>query len=620
LRSIAAQAAAPATSSIMGPSSQRRTLLRDRTVWMAGVIAAIALSIMGTLLWTRRQSSEVGSSVRNEQAMRFTMFPGEGASIYSGYDMPFALSPDGRLIVWVGVSANGTKQLWLRPWDSEVAQPMVGTEGAGQPFWSPDSQWIGFFAENGLKKVRALGGLPQTVASGVVSAVGAAWSTTDVILIPSAGALSRVSAQGGALEQVTTPSAESGENGQFWPRFLEDNNHFIYSAVSPAGIYVASLDGDAPRILAPQGVVSALEYVPGYVLYVGQDGGLFARAFDDEALMFVGDPFRIVDGIPLSGPGRAPFSVSTTGVLAYWPYAPGATAVLQWFDRDGRSTPALDVPGRYAGFALSPDLRQLAFARVAANGRSDVWLRDMTRGSESRLTSDGFSFTPTWSPDGTEITYSGARGRPPDLIIRKIGDMEETLVDASPMVEFPLAWGQDGASIVSTGTDGTTGSDLWIWRLKGRKGTGERLSLNTRFDESQARISRDNRWIAYTTNESGRDEVWVANFPSGENRRQVSVAGGTAPEWGAGSAEIFYISRDKQVMATPFNGGEVGTPRVLFRIDNLIDPKDFAADLGASYPYNVTSDGQRFLAAVAARDPNAPPISIILNWPALLKR
>jgi serine/threonine protein kinase/Tol biopolymer transport system component len=622
LRSIAA-AAQPAAPMSRGEGLlQRRAVRRERAIWTASLIAAIVMSIVGTLLWTRRQNPEVGSSLRNEHATRFAMFPGEGMSIYSGFDMPFALSLDGRHIVWVGVSGNGAKQLWLRPWDSEVAQPMAGTEGASMPFWSPDNQWIGFFADESLKKVRTSGGQPQTVASGVTTFAGAAWSTSNVILIgsgPGAG-ISRVSAQGGVLGQATRPGSEFGEDGHLWPRFLSDGNHFIYASVRPAAIYLASLDGEAPRILGlfPGGGVSTLEYVPGYVLYARPDGGLFARAFDDQQFKFTGDPVRILDGIPLTGPGRAPFSASATGVLAYWPYAPGTTAVLRWFDRVGRPTSAVDAPARYAGFALSPDARQMAFARVATNGRSDIWVRDMTRGSESRVTSDGFSFTPIWSPDGTRITYSGARGRPPDLFIRNVGATGETRVNASLLVDYPLTWNHEGASIVSVADNPSSGTDLWLWQLQdSQAAVGEPLSLNTRFNESQARVSRDNRWIVYTTNESGRDEVWVATFPAGQNRRQVSIAGGTAPEWGASGAEIFYISRDKEVMATPFTAGDVGTPRALFRADNLIDPEDRGIFPGA-YPYAVTTDGQRFLLAVNARDPDAPPISVILNWPALL--
>jgi hypothetical protein len=311
--------------------------------------------------------------------------------------------------------------------------------------------------------------------------------------------------------------------------------------------------------------------------------------------------------------------MSATGVLAYWPYAPGTAAVLRWFDRDGRSTPTVDVPARYAGFALSPDTGRLAFARVAANGRSDIWVRDLTSGRESRLTSDGYSFTPAWSPDGTRITYAAARKTPPDLFIRNLADSSDTLVSASAGVDYPVTW-VDGASIVSVlAGENAAGFDLWIWRLlpDGQEAAGSALPLNTRFNESQARVSRDSRWIAYTTDESGREEVWVARFPSGENRRQVSVAGGTAPEWGADGAEIFYVSPEKQMMATSFKGGEVGTPRVVFRIDNLVDPEDRGIFPG-SYPYAVANG--RFLAAINAPDPDAPPISIILNWPALLKR
>jgi serine/threonine protein kinase/Tol biopolymer transport system component len=590
----------------------------ERVFWLAGLVASIVISIVATLLWTGRQSPE--SRPIRDEVTRFAMFPGDDVSISSRFDMPLALSPDGRHIVWVGVSGNGTRQLWLRSWASERAQVIAGTEGARSPFWSADSEWIGFVADNNLKKVRPSSGTPQTIASGVpsLSVGGATWNTSGVILLSISDSISRVSAQGGVLEQATTPHPASGQGGHLWPRFLSDGNHFIYSGVNPTGIYLGALDGAEPRILQPLRAASALEYVPGFIVYVVPDGGLFARPFDDEELRFVGDPVRIVDGIPLSGPGMAPFSMSATGTLAYWPYAPGTAAVLRWFDRDGRFTPAVDVPARYAGFALSPDARRLAFAKFDAKGRSDIWVRDLARGTDSPLTSDGYNFTPAWSPDGTRIAYSAARLRPPDLFVRNLADNSDILVSVTAPPDFPLTW-VDGASIVSVITESTSGTDLRISRLAdGKEAAGSALPLNTRFNETQARLSRDTRWIAYTTDESGHEEVWVATFPSGENRRQVSVAGGTAPEWGADSAEIFYVSREKQMMATSFKAGEVGTPRALFRIDNLIDPEDRGIFPG-SYPYAV-ANGQRFLAAISTRDPDAPPINIILNWPALLKR
>ncbi len=613
-----------------GATHGRRGVRRERALWAAGMVVSVLAATVGTFLWSRTQSGGPGNAARDEPATRFTLFPAAGTSFYSGYDVPFALSPNGRYIVYVGVSANGTKQLWLRAWDSEGAQPMAGTAEASMPFWSPDSQWIGFFAGSSLKKVRISGGLPQTIASGASTFAGASWGSGDVILFPPGpvSGLFRVSAQGGPIVQATVPGPENGQGGHLWPRFLGDGDHFIYAGVSgrgnPGGIYVASLSGETPRIVSTfqSGVVSSLDYVPGYVLFIDQDGGLFARAFDEARLEFSAEPIRMLDGIPITGPGRAPFSASATGVLAYWPYAVGTPAVLQWFDRDGRTSAAVATPARYLSFRLSPDGRQLAFSRAMDDGRADLWVRNLERGTESRLTNDGVTFSALWSPDGTRIAYSAARGKPPDLFIRNLGATgEDIVVGATEPPDFPLSWSGDGSSIVSVSIDPVNRHDLWIWRLQGgQDATGERLSLNTTFNEGQGRISPDGRWIAYVTDESGQEEVWVAAFPSGGNRRQVSVAGGAAPEWGALGAQIFYISREKQMMATPFNAGEAGTPQVLFRVDNLAELLDDRLIFPSSNVYSTTLNGQRFLVAVRVRDPVAPPIHVVLNWPALMKR
>jgi Tol biopolymer transport system component len=492
------------------------------------------------------------------------------------------------------------------------------------PFWSPDSQWIGFFAGGSLRKLRISGGLPQTIANGASTFAGATWGSGDVILFPTGpvSGLFRVSANGGQISQITKPDRTSGEGGHLWPRFLGDGDHFIYAAVSgrgePGSVYLASLSGEAPRIVKTfeSGGASALDYASGHILFVDQGGGLFATAFDEERLEVTGEPVRIADGIPITGPGRAPFSASAAGTLAYWPYAVGTPGILRWYDRQGRISPAIDTPARYLNFRLSPDAGQLVFSRVINDGRADLWVRDLERGTESRLTSDGVSFSAVWSADGARLVYSSARGRPPELFIRNLrATGEDAVVSMTDEPDFPLSWSADGTSIVSVSIDPINRNDLWIWRLQDGKANGERLPLNTTFNEGQARLSPDGRWIAYVTDESGQDEVWIASFPSGADRRQISLAGGQAPEWGARGTEIMYISRGNEMIATPFQAGAVGKPQTLFRVGNLLErPFIFPS----ANVYTMTADAQRFLVAVPVADPTTPPISVVLNWRRLV--
>jgi serine/threonine protein kinase len=608
------RAIASASPTVESRQARPRRLTIERAVWTAAILASIFI----TLVWARSRDARAGNPAPITTAIRFNVVPAEGHALYSGYGMPFALSPSGGQIVYVADNATGTRQLWLRSLDAEHEQPLPGTEGANTPFWSPDSQWIGFFAENSLKKVRVSSRLTQVIASNVATFGGAAWNADDVIVFPAGpGGLSRVSAQGGLVSPVT-----KGEGSHFWPQFLADGKHFIYAAAVPASLYIGSLGSEAPKTLMKFPVrISSLAYVPGYVFFV-QDAALFARAFDETRLEFSGDAIQILDGIPVTGPGRAPFSVSAAGVLAYWPYPVTMPAVLRWFERDGRTSPLLDAPAQYVGFALSPDDHQLVFSRVTRTGGADVWLRDLDRGSEGRLTFDGAAFTPQWSPDGTRLAFSGpGQSPPPKLFIKTVAGVgAASRIGDSATPNFASSWSGDGKSIVSVRIDPATRNDLWVQRLQDTR--GEPLPFNTAFNETSGKVSPDGRWIAYVTDKSGQEEVWVANFPSGTIQRQVSVRGGTSAQWSTASDELYYISNDKQLMAVRFTGGQsgvaIGTPHGLFRISDLAELDRLV--FPTSNAYFAAGTGQRFLVAVKARDPNTPPISVVVNWTALLKR
>jgi len=604
--------ASPAAIRVRGSRGLSRRV--ERALWMAFVIATIA----GAGLWTRSRDVGPRAQTTDAPAIGYTLAPADGVALYSIHAASLALSPDGRYIVYVGARANGPTQLWLRSLYSQDEHALPGTDGASAPFWSSDSQWIGFFAAKSLKKVRISSGLTQVIATNVQNEGGAAWNANGVIVFQDWPiGLSRVSAQGGQVTPVAT-----GEGNQFWPQFLGDGQHFIYADSVSRSIRIASLDNDPPRTVMTFPVrISSLVYVPGYILFI-QDGSLFARPFDETRLEFSGEATRLLDGIPVTGPGQASFSVSASGVLAYWPHPAGVPATLRWFGRDGReSSPAINPPAQYAGFALSPDAQRLVFSRAAKNGGADVWLHDLVEGREHQLTFDGAAFTPQWSPDGARIVFTGpGENPPPKMFIRNV-------TDTSPASRFGLAttpnfassWTADGRSIVSARIDPATRNDLWVQRVQ--DGAAERLSFNTQFNEAQGRVSSDNNWIAYVTDESGADEVWVARFPSGDGRRQVSVGGGTSPQW-VGSREILYISGNNQLMAASFTEGpsdaNIGSPRALFSIPNVAETDRLLYPTTNSFV--ATSNGQRFLVAIRGTDPNAPPINIVVNWRALLNR
>lgn len=610
LRTIAVPGVIDAVPSLPVRPSRRV----ERTVWVTVLLASIA----GAWLWTKTRDVPAGTPTPTPPttAVRFTVSPPEGTAFASSEDVPLALSPDGRQLVFVAAGTDGTRRLWLRGLYSLREQVLSGTEGANTPFWSPDSQWVGFFAGNSLKKIRVSSGIAQTVASGVATYGGATWSIRDVILFPATtGGLSRVSAQGGPVSPAT-----KGQ-GHFWPQFLPDGEHFIYAGGAPARVVVGSLGSEPHPVLMTFPVrVSALAYASGYLFYV-QDRALFARPFDQERLAFSGDAMRVLEGMPVVGNGRAPFAVSSAGVLAYSPSAIGTTAVLQWFERDGRASVAIDSPARYLGFALSPDARLLLFSRMDDNGGADLWIRDLGRKGETQLTFDAAAFTPHWSPDGSRLLFTGPGPiAPPKLFVRSVtGAGAATRVSSTAArPDFASCWSPDGDSLVSVRIDPAQGNDIWVHRVSDNSDT--RLPINTSFNESHGSVSPDGRWLAYTTDESGRAEVWLASFPSGEGRRRVSTAGGTMPRWGDG--ELFYLSLERQLMALPVAAGQsgvnVGTPKALLQMPNLIEEGRLL--MPTSNNYLATPDGRRFLAAVRARDPKAPPISVVVNWLAVSSR
>ena len=595
--------------------SRRRS--RERVAW--GVAAgAILAAVFATLGYFRRAPVEAAT-------IRSSILPPEKTAFEIGGEDSGSLtiSPDGRRITFVAKDASGKKLLWLRPLDAVAARSIPGTEGATWPFWSPDSRFIAFFAEGKLKKVDAAGGPPLTVCDAKRGRSGS-WNRDGVILFSpdSTVVVHRVSAGGGAATPVTRLDESKGETTHRWATFLPDGRHFLYMAGTHAAgtgsemnvIYLASLESKDRRLLLH--ARSNIAFASGYLIYV-LEKTLLAQPFDAKRLRLTGDPVPLGDSV-LYDPSyfRAAFSASDNGVLVYAGGTGGSKARLAWYDRSGKPIGApFGDPIDYRMFSISPDGKRLA-AEVgdSTTGAGDIWLSDFARGTRTRFSfGSGESICPVWSPDGSRIAFSRMEKTLLTRIVAKPssgGGGEETLLQGSGDI-CPKSWSPDGRYLAyeTLAAAARTKSDIWILPLFGDRKPFPFLA--TQFDEQFSQFSPDGRWVLYTSDESGRPELYVAPFPGPGSKWQISAGGALRGEWLQGGKEITYLALDLNQMSVQVkadaSGFETGVPRVLFDASNAIF---FQSD----------PSGDRELMAVLPQTAQNTPITLVSNWPAALKK
>ena len=599
--------------------SARVARTSERVAW--GLAAICLIGLTATLLMRRggstdRTSAEVATystSIVLPDRLRLSG-PAAGR---------FALSPDGQRLVVVASDPTGRSQLYVRRLDRRIAQPLGGTEGAEYPFWSPDSRFIAFRAENKLKKIDVSGGEVVTLADEAFMATGA-WSSSDVILFTPRGnaPLFRVSAASGTPTAATTLVEASGDVQHSYPFFLPDGRRFLYFVVGskegrtvPRGVYVGSLDTKGPDKLILEGGSNA-KYANGHLIYL-RGGALLAQRFDLDRLELQGDPVSLSEQVQVTGRSASEvsgaFTVSQTGVLVYQT-ASRVRSQLTWFDRKGTRLGTLGEQDDYVDIALSPDNSRVATSILnPEHWTRDLWIFQVARGLGERVTFEtGDDFAPNWLPGGDRIVFNSLRDGSVHLYEKAAsGAGSETVLLEDELGKFNAHASSDGRFLAYVAGGGIIArSDIWILPRADAKKAAP--FVETAFIESQPQFSPDGRWVAYATNKSSRFEVYVAPFPGHDSETRVSVAGGSLPRWNRNGREIFYIAPDGTLTATTFDARssrfDVRESRPLFRVR----PRSSRLD---SYPYDVTSDGERILVNEFLEEV-VPPLTLIVNWPA----
>ncbi len=578
---------------------------------LAAILASGMAMTAGIAFWMGRGLRQAPPSV----AMHLTLaLPPKAPMSTEGPTRSIALSPDGRNLVY-SANVGGATQLYQRALNQFETTPMAGTEGAVNPFFSPDGQWVAFAASGKLKKVAITGGAALTICD-AGSFRGGTWAPDNTIVFSPqpTGNLYRVSAGGGAPQPVT--KLEKGESHR-WPEFLPGGQEVLFTiwkgSIEGSRLALVSLKTGEQRILLEGG--SNGLYAPSGHLVYARTAGLLAVPFDVQRLQVTGSPVPIQDGVLTQTAGYPQASFSADGSLVY---VPGGTQEaersLLAVNRKGQGQPLLQTKRAYEHPRISPDGRRLAVRITAATG--DIWVHEIGRESLTRLTFEATNWMPVWTPDGKRIVFASTKAAGPPNLYWTLADGSGGLerLTTSDQPQFPGSWSPDGKLFAFIETFPNTGWDIMILPLEGDR--KPKPFLQTQFTEMAPAFSPDGRWLAYQSNVSVRNEVYVQPFPGPGGKWQISTEGGTHPVWARNGREIFYRNGPKMyavaVQTTP--GFSFGKPTLLFE----------ASYTYASSPsgnYDVTLDGQRFLMIKAEEGQAAvTQVNVILNWFEELKR
>ena len=574
------------------------------------IVAVLGIVGVGLIVWF-----QLGPKQQSTNALRLSLGLPEGVTLHRNWH-PFehiALSPDGQMLAFAATDATGRSSLWLRPLGSSEAQRMEHSEGALLPFWSPDSQFIGFWEGGKLKKLRRTGGVPEVICSVPETAQGA-WGPDGTILFARAvnSPILRVSPTGGDATPVT--SLLPGQVSQMWVQFLPDGKHFIYLARTSltsrdpgAKIYAQSLGGGDPILLLAS--ESRAVAVPDYLLFA-QGQMLYAQRMDWTALRKVGEPLLVARNVAASPAylGTSEFTASQTGVLIYGTAAGSSFDQFNWYSRDGIVIGNLEPVIDFQQFTLSPDGKRMALNSFRQHATGSLWLIDIATNTTTPLTTDPHAQSdPVWSPDSRYVAFNllPNGGLDPPFLVEKIevGSQQPQTIYGDNERHWIEDWSPDGRFLLTHDT-----KTLSLISVSGDN--KPKPVYSSSFIKDEFHLSPDGRLIAYGENRTGRWEVFVASFPSFDSIQQVSVAGGAQPRWRGDGRELFFIDLEgkmKSAMVEHGSSAKISVPRNLFDTGLIPDP--------TVNQYAVTNDGLKFL-VLEPRKGFVESYSVVLNWPA----
>ncbi|HEV8657457.1 MAG TPA: protein kinase [Thermoanaerobaculia bacterium] len=592
-----------------GEMRSTRPRRKQIALWPFAIAAVVLAAIVAGVLLSRlrarppaRQPSYVALHIPGIRISR------------SPVNTPVAISPDGTRIVIVGNAAGEPPKLWLRNLSSTATMPIAGTEDGYAPSWSRDGKQIAFFAGGKLKIVAVDGGATRTLCD-AFSETGSTWNDSGTIVFPQIDApdgpgLFKIDSRGGPAIRLTRPDPKRGELPNLWPDFLPDGKRFLFVGGNTTGLqatstqlelFVGSVDGAAPKRLGP--IASRVVYRDGLAYYV-RDGSLLAQRFDPESLHFSGDPTVVVDRVEyVRDSATAGFSIADNGSICY--RTARADTHLVTLDRNGQQLALLGHGVYAAGFGrLSPDGTRVAVGILDPKlGLADLWIYSLTGRAASRITFDTFDErAPVWSRDGRFLYYSIDIQGPPDIFKLDLETNRREPVVMDPGRDDALDLSPDGSTLLYQHFNRASAFDLRI--LQVGNPARQQTVVGTPFDENDGRFSPDGRWISFTSDVSGKPEVYVVPFPLHGTPVRVSSAGGSTARWRGDGRELTFLGPSGEMMVVSViataNAIDFGTPQFLFHNAEGIAN------------YELTADGRRFIVQTEEIDP-PPPVQLVLR-------